>query len=73
MTDETHVLEATNEAGEFVYYTGRAGAGWLSTELADAFRYTETGAARAIATLSCSVLRHGLRFEALSFPSRAAA
>lgn len=33
----THFLQATNTKGETVYYTGRAGEGWVSTNRAEAF------------------------------------
>ncbi len=58
----THVLEATNALGEFVYYTGRTGDGWVSSDIREAFGFTSSlGEARRDQFNSRSVL-HGLTF-----------
>ena len=59
----TQVLEATNARGEFVYYTGRAGEGWVSSDVREAFGFTSVlGEARRDLFNGRSAM-HGLTFE----------
>lgn len=58
-----YVLEATNTAGEFVYYTGRAGDGWVSTEAREGFVFSSDLGDRRAAQFNARAPLTGLIFE----------
>lgn len=74
MTDRTYILEATNAKGEFVYYNGRAGEGWVSSEIREAFPYHSIDVASDKARLfNRGTPLHGLTFAVLAMRSSAPA
>lgn len=52
-------------SGETVWYTGRAGAGFISTDARDAFRYSIDGARARALNLNRGTAFHGIRFVAV--------
>jgi hypothetical protein len=58
------VLGRTQDGGT-VWYTGRAGAGFISTDARDAFRYSVDGARARALMLNRGTQFHGIRFVAV--------
>lgn len=52
-----------------LYYTGRAGQGWISEDITDAFEYSVPGATRKVEELRQMYAGVGLRFEAGEKPN----
>jgi thiamine monophosphate kinase len=61
-----YVLEATAQNGEFVYYTGRAGQGWVSSEVRESFPMSAELAERRVREFNSRTCLHGLVFEVLA-------
>lgn len=58
-------IKGTDASGNTVWYTGRAGAGWISPNRKDAFMgYSADGAARYASRFNETTPIHGIRFEA---------
>lgn len=52
-----------------LYYTGQAGAAWISENMADAFEYSVQGAARKVEELKKTYASIGLRFDTAEKPN----
>ncbi len=66
-SNSTYVLRALDDAGNEFFYTGRAGSGWVSPDVIDAFTYTDLDHARRKATqFNRFTTVHCLRFTAVS-------
>jgi len=62
----SYVLRALDANGNESFYTGRAGAGWVSADKAEAFPYFNLEGARRKAMLfNKNMPLHGLRFLAV--------
>jgi hypothetical protein len=58
-----YIVQGRTADGNTVYYTGRAGQAFISTDKRDAFTYPSLNAARARATmLNQGTATHGIRF-----------
>ena len=65
----THIVRGLDQDGNEFFYTGRAGLGWVSTDLHEGFHYTLDGARRKALQFNANTELHGLRFVASSpFP-----
>ena len=63
----TYYLQGIDRQGAQVYYTGRAGEGWLSRDHAEAFQYPALDGARAKArAFARTAGLHGVWFMVLS-------
>jgi hypothetical protein len=58
-----YVLQATTQDGAPVYYTGRAGEGWVSRELQEAFALSSELGDRRLASFNRMAPLHGLTFQ----------
>lgn len=57
------ILQATNALGQNVYYTGRAGVAWVSTDRNEAFQYSHGGAMHRAGLHNPYKALHGLTFQ----------
>lgn len=60
-----YVLETTLADGEFAYYTGKAGEGWVSSDIRDAFPMSASLAGIRLGEFNSRTCLHGLVFETL--------
>ena len=63
-TTQTFVLAATNAENQQVYYTGRAGPEWVSTNYPDVFRMSASEAAHKVRLFNGRTALTGLTFNA---------
>jgi len=56
------VLQAKDKAGQLAYYTGRAGAGWVSQDRAAAWVDSEANQSRKAGRFNRMTAVHGLSF-----------
>jgi hypothetical protein len=61
----THILRALDRTGKEFFYTGRAGAGWVSQNKVEAFTYTMEGAQRKAQIFNAGEALHGFWFIAI--------
>lgn len=60
------IVRGVTVVGDVVYYTGRAGEGWVSANRAEAFAgYSLEGARRKALQLNRHTDGHGVRFVAI--------
>lgn len=64
MEDEDKILVGTMPDGGVVYWTGKAGDGWVSSERRDAYRCTCTYAAYRVEKFNAFTQLHGVTFSA---------
>ena len=64
--DYSSVVRATRDDGIRMYYTGRAGSGFVSEDRSEAMPYTLKGANRCVRTLNLATELHGFKFDAVS-------
>ena len=60
-----YVLETTLANGEFAYYTGKAGDGWVSSDVREAFPMSASLASIRLGQFNSRTCLHGLVFEAI--------
>jgi hypothetical protein len=60
----THILRALDNNGNEFFYTGRAGEGWVSKNVDEAFSYGFNEAKRRAKHFNMNTEIHGLRFIA---------
>lgn len=60
---DSFILRAINALGQNVYYTGRAGEAWVSTDRKEAFLYSHGGAMYRAGLHNPYKPLHGLTFE----------
>ncbi len=63
-----YVLRATNSHGQVFFYTGKAGEGWISPAIADAFLYKGRPTRKAM-MFNVNEPLHHLWFIALELPT----
>ena len=59
------VLQAKDKAGQLAYYTGRAGAGWVSQDRAAAWVDSEANQSRNAGSFNLLTKVHGLFFACI--------
>lgn len=69
----THILRALDKDGNEFFYTGRAGEGWISANMGEAFPYSLEGARNKAIRFNEAAALHGLWFIALDPKLREAA
>lgn len=65
----TAIVKVFTAGNNVLYYTGRAGQGWVSEDAAEAFEYSPEGASRKVKELSKMYAGVGLRFVAADKPA----
>lgn len=60
----TYAVAGTTKDGSKVYYTGRAGAGWVSPSKSESFTYGAEGAAYKATLFNKATALHGITFQA---------
>jgi hypothetical protein len=65
MLNQTIAVLGRTADGNTVWYTGRAGAAFVSTDPSEAFRYSVDGARRRALNLNRGTAFHGIRFVAV--------
>lgn len=64
--DEITPIKGLTATGDVVWYTGRAGNDWVSSDRADAFKFTLERARRQASAFNKMTAIHGIRFVAVS-------
>ena len=65
MENQTIAVMGRTAEGGTVWYTGRAGAAFISANESEAFRYSIEGARRRALNLNRGTAMHGIRFVAV--------
>lgn len=65
----TCIVKVITLGGNALYYTGKAGAGWLSESAAEAFDYSEQAAGLRAESFARTYAVCGLRFEVVARPN----
>lgn len=63
---DTFIVRGLKSDGAEVFYTGRAGDGWVSADRSEAFAYTELRARRIAQTFNGQEPLHGMWFIAVN-------
>lgn len=58
------VVRGVTKSGSVVFYTGKAGEAWVSTDMSDAFPYSESGARAKASMFNRMTEIHGIHFIA---------
>ncbi len=64
--ETNYIVRGLDGNGGEVFYTGRAGEGWVSPSRAEAFGYSKEGAQRKALSFNRNTELHGLRFVAVA-------